>query len=124
MSSVTVEQLDEILKMKPPRRRPIPYKDTKAAPGSQLYAALEAGNKTLAERIYQQCEHDARELIRIANERAMLAVLVREAPFQGYLPRGDRHCQTGWADFCLAGRRDGVTCPEESCDIEDGVRKA
>lgn len=33
------------------------------------------------------------------------------------------HCQNG-GDVCLAGNRDGVCCPEDSCDIDDGVRKA
>jgi hypothetical protein len=32
------------------------------------------------------------------------------------------HCQNGRADVCLASQRDGVICPEESCDIDDGVR--
>lgn len=31
------------------------------------------------------------------------------------------HCQNG-GDCCLAGRRDGVVCPEDSCDIDDGIR--
>lgn len=31
------------------------------------------------------------------------------------------HCQNG-GDVCLAGNRDGVCCPEDSCDIDDGVR--
>jgi hypothetical protein len=35
-----------------------------------------------------------------------------------------RNCQTGWADFCLMAKHDGVTCPSESCDIDDGVRAA
>jgi hypothetical protein len=33
------------------------------------------------------------------------------------------HCQNG-GDVCLAGNRDGICCPEESCDIDDGVRAA
>ncbi|MBU9378736.1 VRR-NUC domain-containing protein [Burkholderia gladioli] len=33
-----------------------------------------------------------------------------------------QHCQNG-GDVCLAGNRDGVCCPEESCDIDDGLRK-
>lgn len=33
-----------------------------------------------------------------------------------------RHCQNG-GDVCLAGNADGVCCPEESCDIEDGSRR-
>lgn len=32
------------------------------------------------------------------------------------------HCQNGRADFCLASQRDGVICPEDSCDIDDGIR--
>lgn len=35
-----------------------------------------------------------------------------------------RNCQTGWADFCLMAKHDGVTCPSESCDIDDGIRAA
>ncbi|WP_434715555.1 hypothetical protein [Paraburkholderia sp. A3RO-2L] len=31
------------------------------------------------------------------------------------------HCQNG-GDVCLAGNRDGICCPEDSCDIDDGVR--
>ncbi len=38
----------------------------------------------------------------------------------GNLP-AKRHCQNG-GDVCLAGNRDGVCCPEDSCDIDDGVR--
>ncbi|WP_257817994.1 hypothetical protein [Burkholderia glumae] len=33
-----------------------------------------------------------------------------------------QHCQNG-GDVCLAGDRDGVCCPEDSCDIDDGTRK-
>lgn len=32
------------------------------------------------------------------------------------------HCQNGRADVCLASQRDGVICPEASCDIDDGIR--
>lgn len=39
------------------------------------------------------------------------------APKPGYL----QTCQEG-GDLCRAGQRDGVTCPEESCDIDDGLR--
>jgi hypothetical protein len=45
-------------------RRCIRYKDTWAAPGSQLHAALTDGNKKLAERIYLQCEEDAKKLLK------------------------------------------------------------
>lgn len=34
-----------------------------------------------------------------------------------------KNCQTGWADFCKASQHDGVACPSDSCDIDDGVRK-
>jgi hypothetical protein len=39
------------------------------------------------------------------------------------IPIEQRHCQNG-NEACLAGRRDGVVCPADSCDIDDGVRKA
>lgn len=31
------------------------------------------------------------------------------------------HCQNG-GDVCLAGNADGICCPDESCDIDDGMR--
>ncbi|WP_336357293.1 hypothetical protein [Stenotrophomonas muris] len=37
-------------------------------------------------------------------------------------PRCAEHCQNGFADICLASQRDGVICPEDSCDIDDGIR--
>ncbi|MDQ7981922.1 hypothetical protein QYH69_32380 [Paraburkholderia sp. SARCC-3016] len=39
-------------------------------------------------------------------------------------PLGFRHCQSGNKDVCRAGQRDGVVCPEDSCDIDDGQRAA
>lgn len=33
------------------------------------------------------------------------------------------HCQNG-GDVCLAGNRDGICCPDDSCDIDDGIRKS
>lgn len=33
-----------------------------------------------------------------------------------------KNCQTGWADFCLMAKHDGVMCPDDSCDIDDGIR--
>ncbi|MEZ2310806.1 hypothetical protein AB6809_29600 [Paraburkholderia sp. RCC_158] len=42
--------------------RSIRYKDTWAAPGSRLHAALEDGNKKLAEQIYQECERERAKL--------------------------------------------------------------
>lgn len=32
-----------------------------------------------------------------------------------------RHCQNG-GDVCLAGNRDRICCPDDSCDIDDGTR--
>lgn len=43
--------------------RSIRYRDTWAAPGSQLHAAIEDGDTKRAEAIYRQCEKDAAELI-------------------------------------------------------------
>lgn len=36
--------------------------------------------------------------------------------------RPQRHCQNGRADICLAGFQDGICCPNDSCDIDDGLR--
>jgi hypothetical protein len=33
-----------------------------------------------------------------------------------------KDCQHGFADICAAGARDGVVCPADSCDIDDGIR--
>ena len=32
-------------------------------------------------------------------------------------------CQTGRSDICRAGKQDGIICPDDSCDIDDGSRK-
>lgn len=37
------------------------YRDTVAAKGSDLYRAIEAGDMTLAEQIYQECEREFRK---------------------------------------------------------------
>jgi hypothetical protein len=37
-------------------------------------------------------------------------------------PALKHHCQNGTADVCLAGSRDGICCPPDSCDIDDGAR--
>lgn len=31
------------------------------------------------------------------------------------------HCQNGHKDLCLSARRDGIVCPADSCDIDDGI---
>ncbi|MBP0633627.1 MULTISPECIES: hypothetical protein [unclassified Cupriavidus] len=33
-----------------------------------------------------------------------------------------KDCQHGFSNICLVGQRDGVACPADSCDIDDGVR--
>jgi len=40
-----------------------------------------------------------------------------------YKPEPKHHCQNGTGDVCLAGAHDGVCCPDDSCDIDDEVRK-
>jgi hypothetical protein len=40
----------------------IKYRDTTAAPGSQLYQALEDGDQAKAKAIYEQCEQDLARL--------------------------------------------------------------
>lgn len=46
----------------------------------------------------------------------------RPSPGGQGAPRCAEHCQNGFADICLASQRDGVICPEDSCDIDDGIR--
>nr|WP_313510262.1 hypothetical protein [Stenotrophomonas geniculata] len=53
------------------------------------------------------------------NTRALSA---RPSPGGQGAPRCAQHCQNGFADICLASQRDGVICPEDSCDIDDGIR--
>jgi hypothetical protein len=35
-----------------------------------------------------------------------------------------KNCQTGYAEICAAAKHDGVVCPDDSCDINDGLRCA
>lgn len=35
-----------------------------------------------------------------------------------------KDCQHGFSDICLASQCDGVVCPADTCDIDDGVRHA
>jgi hypothetical protein len=50
----------------------------------------------------------------IAARKARLA-----APTSAATP--EQHCQNGRGDICA--RRDGITCPADSCDIDDGIYK-
>jgi hypothetical protein len=45
-------------------KRNLRYKDTVVAPGSELYQALEKRDKKLAEKLYQKCEQEARDLLK------------------------------------------------------------
>ncbi|QYW02197.1 DNA binding protein [Stenotrophomonas phage Sonora] len=46
-----------------------------------------------------------------------------ETEIERYLyPHVERHCQNGCADVCRAAQRDGIICPDDSCDIDDEVR--
>ncbi|CAG9259508.1 hypothetical protein BDI4_600041 [Burkholderia diffusa] len=61
--------------------------------------------------------------ITTANVRAFVdacAASPLEQPAAAPIPK--LHCQNR-GDVCLAGNRDGVCCPDDSCDIDDGVRK-
>lgn len=50
------------------------------------------------------------------------ALSAQPSPGGQVAPRCARHCQNGFADICLASQRDGAICPEDSCDIDDGIR--
>jgi hypothetical protein len=54
-----------------------------------------------------------------AAARAALAAAPAQEPHKPL--SWERHCQNG-GDLCRAGFFDGVCCPEESCDIDDGTR--
>lgn len=45
-------------------RKSLPYRDTHAAPNSALHEALTLGDMSKAKRIYEQCEQDARDLLK------------------------------------------------------------
>ena len=51
-----------------------------------------------------------------------LKIYYRTENKHGNLP-AVKHCQNG-GDVCLAGNHDGVCCPDDSCDIDDGMRWA
>ena len=38
-------------------------------------------------------------------------------------PRAEGDCQNGFGDVCKASKADGVVCPDDSCDIDDGIRQ-
>ncbi|MEW2894476.1 hypothetical protein [Stenotrophomonas maltophilia] len=57
-----------------------------------------------------------------ALDAAIAALSAQPSPGGQGAPRCAEHCQNGFADICLASQRDGVICPEDSCDIDDGIR--
>ncbi|MBJ9709842.1 ASCH/PUA domain-containing protein [Burkholderia gladioli] len=57
-------------------------------------------------------------VLSFASERAAVSPATADTTWKA--PK--QHCQNG-GDVCLAGNRDGVCCPEDSCDIDDGTRK-
>jgi hypothetical protein len=59
-------------------KQTIKYKDTKVAPGTQLYAAIEAGDTKAAEKIYKEChkewrKHNLKRIWSIEDQEALLA---------------------------------------------------
>jgi hypothetical protein len=67
-------------------RKSLPYKDTWAAPGSQLYLALENNNMGLAKAIYEQCEAEARDLVTRYEPSQKEGIHVRLAPANAEVP--------------------------------------
>lgn len=68
----------------------------------------------------RQCHGDDRDAWA---RRDRLADMLSAAPQPEAKRATETHCQNGRADICRAGQRDGVVCPEGSCDIDDGIRE-
>lgn len=66
---------------------------------------------------------DTEALYTASDVREMLARAASTATATDERRPAKSHCQNG-GDVCLAGNRDGICCPEDSCDIDDGVRAA
>ncbi|MGX5885197.1 helix-turn-helix domain-containing protein, partial [Burkholderia gladioli] len=103
----------------------------KVAPAAQAVAADGAAAEDVLETIDLKAEaglcamslsgaraflKDIREIVKTA--RAAVSPATADTTWKA--PK--QHCQNG-GDVCLAGNRDGVCCPEDSCDIDDGTRK-
>lgn len=58
------------------------FKDTWAAPGSQLYAALEDGDRKKADAIYNECEK------RLAQEQGRLTYFASDGTMMAIKPDG------------------------------------
>lgn len=61
-------------------------------------------------------------LDRDGGERARAALAATGKQQVGEARPCEAHCQSGRPDVCLASQRDNITCPHDSCDIDDGVR--
>jgi hypothetical protein len=78
-------------------RNCIRYKDTMAAPGSKLHEALTARDMAAAEKIYQTCEKDARNLI----EQERYRNWPPKGLWDGMIPQGTLR---GHCEYALAGQ--------------------
>lgn len=56
------------------------------------------------------------------NEQKLLKAMEFGAQSVRSSTRRRYDCQTGTADVCLAAKLDGIVCPSDSCDIDNGVR--
>lgn len=98
---------------------------------SPFAALLDEHRRTLTDlyRCFMSWEPQVRVLGNVRADdaanaiRAVLAAPSQPAaPAEQTVPWVSRHCQSGNKDVCRAGQRDGVACPEDSCDIDDGQR--
>ncbi|MGV0128890.1 hypothetical protein [Burkholderia gladioli] len=67
------------------------------------------------------------DVMNLALDYGRLAALVKAHIPHAYIAAPSalvpaKNCQTGYADICKVGARDGVACPSDSCDIDDGIR--
>lgn len=74
------------------------------------------------ETLHSTVSGDSRKVVWRCLERGRAALSPQPSPGSQDAPRCAEHCQNGFADICLASQRDGVICPEDSCDIDDGIR--
>ena len=58
----------------------------------------------------------------MADRQKITTLAAQPSPGGQGTPRCAEHCQNGFSDICLASQRDGVICPEDSCDIDDCIR--
>ena len=94
--------------------------------GDQLVLAKLVGSAGLMLAEIDTCGHEVdpayRRTLYEAWEEGKAALSAQPSPGGPGAPRCAEHCQNGFSDICLASQRDGVICPEDSCDIDDGIR--